>query len=589
MIMKKIYNLSAIILLAVGLFSCNEKEFLALDNPGNLSSSSFPQSLSQLESEIGNSYGFRTGAVWGIPGGGMSTLGIEHFLYSTKGDGWDAFNQAAGLLWNLNEPNFWGVTMYSQGFEGVKRDNSIIEDCQRYYIKAQEKEKAYVKILEGEALIGRAIDVFYLQGFYGESIGDDADKKGMVMRRSVPKTREETYVARSSTKATYDSIIVDLKKGIELMGDYKFPSDQQGRFTALGAKALLGKVYVYLKRWPEAQTMLKSVIDDPTTALVSKAKFKKMWVDGKDDFNSETLLSLNSALAPTDNFGFDGGSNGLPRMFGTSYAIKNYDGTYGSTGFSWSMGFYPDENIKRFGYSQPLWTKEMDPVYIATAKVKRADSLSYDPRLFAYAYQPWVDSIQVDGTYYKVAYPFENNFKSGPSKIYHLFNLRKYMYTSFEPTKNPDTKGNSAVNIPIIRLADVYLLYAEALINGGGSSAVALDYINKVHRRAYGFPINASSPVDYSSLTSATRAPANDLVCYNNPLRYERWAELQGENSWWFDVKSWKLGQQETDYYHYVTNYGGVILTWEDRRYYYPIPTSDIETSNGLVLQNAGY
>lgn len=51
-----------------------------------------------------------------------------------------------------------------------------------------------------------------------------------------------------------------------------------------------------------------------------------------------------------------------------------------------------------------------------------------------------------------------------------------------------DTRVNGAeTDFPVFRLADVYLMYAEAVLRGGnGSASTALDLVNDVRRRAFG-------------------------------------------------------------------------------------------------------
>ena len=42
-------------------------------------------------------------------------------------------------------------------------------------------------------------------------------------------------------------------------------------------------------------------------------------------------------------------------------------------------------------------------------------------------------------------------------------------------------------DFPMFRLADAYLMYAEAVLRGGGgSNAQALTYVNQLRTRAYG-------------------------------------------------------------------------------------------------------
>ena len=51
-----------------------------------------------------------------------------------------------------------------------------------------------------------------------------------------------------------------------------------------------------------------------------------------------------------------------------------------------------------------------------------------------------------------------------------------------------DTRVNGAeTDLPVFLLADVYLMYAEAVLRGGnGSASTALDLVNDVRRRAFG-------------------------------------------------------------------------------------------------------
>ncbi|WP_138434941.1 RagB/SusD family nutrient uptake outer membrane protein [Winogradskyella algicola] len=74
--------------------------------------------------------------------------------------------------------------------------------------------------------------------------------------------------------------------------------------------------------------------------------------------------------------------------------------------------------------------------------------------------------------------------------------------------RNVDTLGNQGsdssgdhtdIDFPMFRLADVYLMYAEAVLRGGGgSTSTAVDYINELRERAYG---NTSGNISAGDLT----------------------------------------------------------------------------------------
>lgn len=105
-------------------------------------------------------------------------------------------------------------------------------------------------------------------------------------------------------------------------------------------------------------------------------------------------------------------------------------------------------------------------------------------------------------------------------------------------------------------------------------------------RRAYSYPLNATSPVDYKSLTDKTSA--NDPNLMSNPLYYERWAELFAEGHWWFDVGRWRIGAGEAAFYGNTLPTGGKIEWSDQRSYAFPIPTSEVST-NAKIVQNPGY
>ena len=128
------------------------------------------------------------------------------------------------------------------------------------------------------------------------------------------------------------------------------------------------------------------------------------------------------------------------------------------------------------------------------------------------------------------------------------------------------------------------MLYAEAS-KGSGDNTTALEYLNKVKRRAYGYPVNATSPVDYTSLTGTTKA-IGDPVLGTNPLYYERWAELFNECDWWFNICRWKLGPSEAAYYGTAINVGGQPFIFdESKSYSWPIPTDEFNSNAKIAGQ----
>lgn len=126
---------------------------------------------------------------------------------------------------------------------------------------------------------------------------------------------------------------------------------------------------------------------------------------------------------------------------------------------------------------------------------------------------------------------------------------------------------------PMFRLADAYLMYAEAVLRGGqgGARATALDYVNEVRERAYG---DASGNITDPELTL-------DFILD------ERARELYWE------------GHRRTDLIRYGKFTGGsYIWPWKGKvkegvptdpfRNVFPIPAADIG-ANPTLKQNDGY
>lgn len=84
--------------------------------------------------------------------------------------------------------------------------------------------------------------------------------------------------------------------------------------------------------------------------------------------------------------------------------------------------------------------------------------------------------------------------------------IRRYHFSSkkFFDAEKGDRTNDSWKDYPMYRLAETFLLGAEAHSNLG-ETAIALEYMNKVRRRAYGLPYNTPSvAVDFTTWTLNT-------------------------------------------------------------------------------------
>ena len=110
-----------------------------------------------------------------------------------------------------------------------------------------------------------------------------------------------------------------------------------------------------------------------------------------------------------------------------------------------------------------------------------------------------------------------------------------------------------------LRLGDVILLYAEAL-NENGNTAAALTQLNRIRSRA--------GLADSSATSQAVVRQA---------IQDERRLELAFEGHRWFDLVrtntvNAEMGETVSSNYHV-----------------FPIPTSEVRSTNGVITQNTGY
>lgn len=130
---------------------------------------------------------------------------------------------------------------------------------------------------------------------------------------------------------------------------------------------------------------------------------------------------------------------------------------------------------------------------------------------------------------------------------------------------------------PWYRYADVLLFHAEAAARAANAvTPEAMESLNKIHRRAYGYSATAASPVDFVTADYTTTSFI-DLVVR------ERGYETMYEGKRWLDLKRLGIAKQR------ILQVKGIEIA--EKHMNWPIPNSELLYNKALTAadQNTGY
>lgn len=149
-----------------------------------------------------------------------------------------------------------------------------------------------------------------------------------------------------------------------------------------------------------------------------------------------------------------------------------------------------------------------------------------------------------------------------------------YIYKYFDSNAVVNT-AKSDLNFTLYRLADVYLMYAEASNRAeGGPNSNAIAYVNAIRARAQLAPIGTMSQTDFE-----------------HEVWLQRYYELCFEDKMWFDmVRTRKVHNDVTgnwdDFIGHKTVYGA---TFSEKNLLFPVPQQEIDVNPNLLPNNTGF
>ena len=372
-----------------------------------------------------------------------------------------------------------------------------------------------IKKTRAEVRFLRAFNYWAMIDLFGKSTFiTEADVIGTALPKQITRTDLFTYV-ETELKAI-DGELAPAK------------TIEYGRVDQAAAWALLARLYlnaaVYTgtARYTDAITYAKKVIG---AGYVLKSGYPKLFMADNDMQKDEFIFAINCDGKKTQSYG------------NTTFLVHAPSGDdhddYGVGG-----GWYGYRTTKQF---VSLFT---DP---SGATDQRA--------MFPNRNNPEITNV--------------GDYKQG-------IHVRKFrnIRSDGQPTSDAQNRDFADIDFPVFRLAEMYLIYAEAFLRGGtGADAItALDYLNKIRFRAYGD-------------TNAGQLTAGSLTLQT--VLDERGRELYWEGHRRTDLIRYNLLTTGTYLWQWK---GGVASgTAVDAKYnIFPIPAT-VRTANPNLEQNPGY
>ena len=502
-----------------------------------------------------------------MAGGGENdkeTLALGHLLKANDTQ-WDAF-------WTIR-------------YRGIARANAAIE--------CLTDNKSFTDTELRDQYLGEAL---FLRAFFYSELAEMFGEVPLIV-----STTQETNVPKASADAIYAQITTDLKKAIEVMSSKKYNVYvTSGHATKWAAEALMARDFLFYTGFYKKEAL--PLVDGKT---VSKADVAT-WIDDCVEKSGHDLVGDYRDLWPyTNEFtvkdypyvkdlnGVDGqplkwvGNDNKETVFSVKYC--NYAGwndTYQMGYANQYILYFGLRNEKKGGNGQegtfpfgqgwgqgPVASTIWDEWRTSEPKDLRmkASILNVDDPAEGISYTYGGDKqMEECGLWNKKMIPISNKTAVN-GKTVAWPNTFWCFYKEYDKSNNgSDMQGAHYQDLLCIRYADVLLMQSELKQDVAG--------INKVRVRAGLLPIGAYS---------------------FEALQKERRHELCFEGRRWADIRRWGIAEQALAKKNTLTVWnkgekvtmsdGGYVARYKATNGFFPIPKAQIDLSNGVLVQNAGW
>ena len=416
----------------------------------------------------------------------------------------------------------------------------------------------------------RVAEMKYLRAHYYFILVQQFGPLDLRLKETTGPTKTAT---RATEQAVYKQIEADLLAAIPALENKKASSDF-GRATKAAAENLLAKVYLTRASskfaeatdYANAATLCNNVINNYGFKLLPD--FDQVF-DQANQVNDEVIFSVQYTNDPLTNGFIDNQGNKLHLYFGMQYDVQpgmQRDVVNGRpfkrlkpTTYLLNTVFADRVNDTRYKKTfKDTWLSNKPGTYNTTFDGSKA-TVTYkagDTTIYIPGYE--MTLAERAAKKYQVLVPSLYNYALFPT-------LKKF----FDPLRPDMTYENGSRDYFVHRLADTYLMLAEASVKLG-KQAEAVTAINAVRVRAA-----AAGKAENMKVTSV------DM----NLIMEERARELAGEQTRWMDLKRWGNLVERVKLYN-----SDAAANVADKHYVRPIPQKQVDLSeNGGFPQNSGY
>jgi starch-binding outer membrane protein, SusD/RagB family len=491
--LPKIFTLA---LASTVLISCHDQ--LEEYNPSGFTVESILNTPSGLETALNAAYTYQRELYGKIEGHGLMEVGTDLWTIASA-----AQEPQLATYENLKTDQSWlRSKMWQPSYAAINLINTALANLNTVPVEAARKP-----VMEGELKFLRAWYYWHLVETFGPIHFTLEPTEGMV-----------TTANRTPVEEVYAQILADLQVAVANLPvtPPKVANPQiadYGRVTKPTAEAFLARIYLTRGQNQEASSLAKKVISSYGFKLVPN--YADLW-RMNNLRNSEIIWAINHSPVLT----YNGGSNKASTIYGFDYrtipgmtrdlANGRPDARYMPTRYL--LELFNEQNDARFaGSFKQVWYA--NDAKTLPAGMKLGDTAVYISKNEVPAQKRTDKKYRI----YDISDVYQAN--GTPKNRFQYISLTKHD----DPTRPNANEDQSSRDVFLIRLAEMYLIVAEAELKLN-NLGVAAEYLNKVRERA-------ALPGRQNEMQVQPGEITLDFILD------ERAREFAGEQMRWFDLK----------------------------------------------------